>query len=134
MTHPLSSHPRIANPDPLVDQMYAGADPKTVVPDDAIIVRGGRNYQHAVGSVISGQMGASVEAAASGLPHGMVRVTTAGAIRAAGGTVELRPEPAWEGGPDNTWHVDVTEGADPAFPHEGISNPVPGPRRLKLPT
>lgn len=83
--------------------------------------------------MISAQMGWSVEEAAAGLPHGTVRTTTAGEIRAAGGTVELRPEPAWEGGPMNTWHVNVTEGPVPAFPEEDRPNPVPGQGRLKLP-
>jgi hypothetical protein len=117
-----------------VDRLNAGADPKAVVPDDAIIVRGGRNYQHQEGNVISAQMGSSIEDAASGLPHGTVRATTAGAIRAAGGAVELMPEPAWEGGPDNTWHVNVTEGPNPVFPRDGTPNPVPSPGRLKLPS
>jgi hypothetical protein len=133
VSNPLSSHPRIANPNPLVDQLKGGADPKTVVPDDAIIVRGGRDYQHREGNVVSAHMGSSIEDAASGLPHGTVRATTAGQIRAAGGAVELMPEPAWEGGPDNTWHVNVTEGPDPAFPGEGVPNPVPNQGRLKLP-
>jgi hypothetical protein len=133
VSNPLSSHPRIAIKNPLVDQLQAGADPKTVVPDDAIIVRGGRDYHHQEGSVISAQMGSSIEDAASGLPHGTVRVSTAGHIRAAGGTIELMPEPAWEGGPDNTWHVNVTEGLTPVFPGEGIPSPVPNQERLKLP-
>ena len=43
------------------------------------------------------------------------------------------PEPAWEGGPDNTWHVNVTEGPRPVFPEEGKPSPVPDQGRLKLP-
>jgi hypothetical protein len=133
LSDPLSSHPRIANTNPLVDQIRAGADAKAVVPDGAIIVRGGRNYQHQDGNVISAQMGANLEDTASGLPHGTVRATTAGHIRSSGGAVELMPEPAWEGGPDNTWHVNVTEGPVPVFPEEGTPNPVPSQARLKLP-
>ena len=104
-----------------------------VIPDDAIIVRGGRQYAAKPGDVMSAQMGSSVSEAASGLPHGTVRTTTAGKIRAAGGTVALVPEPAWPGGPLNTWHVNVTEGAAPVFPADGIPNPVAANDRLKPP-
>ena len=86
--------------------------------------------------MISTQMGPSLDDGASGLPHGTVRTVravTAGEIRTTGGSVELRPEPAWEGGPMNTWHVNVTEGPDPVFPEEGMPNPVPAQGRLKLP-
>lgn len=112
---PLANHPRLVNKNPLVDELAKGADPKTVIPDDTVIVRGGRNYQPQPGEKISAQMGSSVGEAASGLPHGTVRVATAGAIRAAGGTVELIPEDAWKGGPPNTWHVNVTEGPNLLF-------------------
>jgi hypothetical protein len=127
---PLASHPRIANTNPLVEQLATGADPKTVVPDHTVIVRGGQNYVPQPGDIISAQMGADISDAASGLPHGTIRTATAGAIRAAGGTVELAPEPVHRGGPVNTWHVNVTEGPQPAFPGDGIANPVPKPRRL----
>jgi hypothetical protein len=123
-------HPRIANPNPLVTQLDAGADPKTVVPDSAIIVRGGQAYLPLPGSVLSAQMGSSVAEAAAGLPHGTVRFTTAGEIRAAGGIVELVPEAVFPGGPPNTWHVNVTEGGNSVFPAIGISNPVPKAQRL----
>jgi hypothetical protein len=55
----VSQHPRIANPNPLVKQVEAGANPKTVIPDDTIIVRGGQNYAPQEGNVISAQMGAN---------------------------------------------------------------------------
>jgi hypothetical protein len=126
----VSQHPRIANPNPLVKQVEAGANPKTVIPDDTIIVRGGQNYAPQEGNVISAQMGANATDAAAGLPHGTVRPVTAGEIRAAGGTVELVPEPVYPGGPVNTWHVNVTEGAKPAFPAEGVPNPAPKADRL----
>ena len=126
----LASHPRITHVNPLVEQLAAGADPKTVVPDHTVIVRGGQNYEPQPGDIISAQMGADVPDAASGLPHGTIRVATAGAIRAAGGTVELDPEPVHRGGPVNTWHVNVTEGPQPAFPIAGIANPVPKSGRL----
>lgn len=41
---PLANHPRLANKNPLANDLARGADPKTVVPDDAVIVRGGKNY------------------------------------------------------------------------------------------
>ena len=129
----MASHPRIANINPLIEQLAAGADPKTVIADDTPIVRGGRNYQPKPGDVTSAQMGWDLADAAAGLPHGTIRVTTAGDIRAVGGTVELAPEPAWEGGPDNTWHVNVTEGSHPAFPAESVPNPVKSADRLKRP-
>jgi hypothetical protein len=133
-SNPLANHPRIANTNPLVDELEAGANPKTVVPDDAVIVRGGKEYQPEPGNIISSQMDlTSVSDAASGLPHGTIRVTTAGEIRATGGTVELIPEPAWEGGPINTWHVNVTEGSEPAFPSETVANPAAAKARLKPP-
>jgi hypothetical protein len=130
---PLASHSRIASVNPLVERLAAGADPKAVVPDSTVIVRGGQNYVPQPGDVISAQMGADVPDAASGLPHGTIRVATAGEIRATGGMVELAPEPAWDGGPTNTWHVNVTEGPQPAFPAQSVPNPVTWPDRLKRP-
>jgi len=127
---PLANHPRLVRKNPFVEALAKGADPRTVIPDHTVIVRGGRNYQHQPGSPISAQMGSDVAEAASGLPHGTIRVATAGEIRAAGGVVELVPEAAWEGGPVNTWHVGVTEGARPAFPGEGVPSPVPKVDRL----
>ena len=126
----ISQHPRIANPNPLVKLLEAGANSKTVVPDRAIIVRGGQPYAHQPGNIISAQMGSSAVEAALGLPHGTVRITTAGEIRAAGGTVELVPEAAYLGGPINTWHVSITEGAGPAFPAQSIPSPIPKAQRL----
>jgi hypothetical protein len=128
----ISQHPRIANPNPLIKQLDAGANSKTVVPDDAIIVRGGQAYTAQAGKVISAQMGASAAEAAAGLPLGTVRVTTAGEIRAAGGAVELVPEAVYPGGPLNTWHVNITEGPKPAFPAQGVTSPVQKAQRLIL--
>ena len=127
------NHPRLANKNPLVRDLERGADPKTVVPDDAVIVRGGANYKHEPGNIISAQMGDSVKNAASGFNYGTIRPTTAGEIRAAGGTVELIPEPAWEGGPVNTWHVNVIEGPKPSFPEKSMTTPVPKSERLARP-
>ncbi len=69
------------------------------LPDDALVVRGGRNTPELIeeryGPHPSGVIGASVEAApgltagelAANLPHGQVGVTTVGRVRAAGGDV-----------------------------------------------
>jgi hypothetical protein len=128
-----AQHPRIVNANPLAAQVAAGADPATVIPDNTVIVIGGQQYQHQPGRTISGQMGATATEASSGLPHGQIRVTTAGEIRAAGGTVTLAPEEAGPGGPVNTWHVNVTEGPQSAFPEQTVGN-VPTSQRLRQPT
>jgi hypothetical protein len=69
------------------------------IPDEALVVRGGRNQPEDLrrGTRIhpNGVTGASVECAeglsleelAQAIPHGQVGVTTVGAIRAAGGDV-----------------------------------------------
>jgi hypothetical protein len=69
------------------------------IPDDALVVRGGRNQpadlRRGIRTHPSGVTGASVERAegvsledlAAAIPHGQVGVTTVGAIRAAGGDV-----------------------------------------------
>jgi hypothetical protein len=69
------------------------------IPDDALVVRGGRNrpedIQRGTATHPSGVTGVSVESAAglsveelaAAIPHGQVGVTTAGAVRGAGGDV-----------------------------------------------
>jgi hypothetical protein len=69
------------------------------IPDDALLVRGGRNlpkdFQRGTATHPSGVTGFSVECdaglsiaeLAAAIPHGQVGVATAGAIRAAGGDV-----------------------------------------------
>ena len=75
--------------------------PKTSdpLPDDAHVVRGGRNTPELIDEKIdqhpSGVVGVSVESApgltvaelAANLPHGQVGMTTVGRVRAAGGNV-----------------------------------------------
>ncbi|HUR54296.1 MAG TPA: hypothetical protein VMZ71_09200 [Gemmataceae bacterium] len=77
--------------------MTANADHP--IPDDALVVRGGRNtpdhIQNGVATHPSGVTGVSVHSAgsvelsdlAAGIPHGQLGVTTVGEIRAAGGDV-----------------------------------------------
>lgn len=69
------------------------------IPDEALVVRGGRNLpadlRRGTRTHPSGVTGASVECAegvsvgemAAALPHGQIGVNTVGAIRAAGGDV-----------------------------------------------
>jgi hypothetical protein len=69
------------------------------IPDEALVVRGGRNQpadlKRGTGTHPSGVTGVSVECAAglsveelaAAIPHGQVGVTTVGAVRAGGGDV-----------------------------------------------
>ncbi len=69
------------------------------LPDEALVVRGGRNTPEQIDEKIeqhaSGPIGVSVESApgltvaelAANLPHGRVGVTTVGRVRATGGDV-----------------------------------------------
>lgn len=69
------------------------------IPDEALVVRGGRNQpedlRRGIRTHPSGVTGASVECGEGGsleelaatIPHGQLGVTTVGAIRAAGGDV-----------------------------------------------
>lgn len=70
-----------------------------IIPDDALVVRGGRNrpedVRRSTGTHPSGVTGVSVECAigltvaelAVAIPHGQVGVTTVGEVRKAGGDV-----------------------------------------------
>src|SRR5207249_3790730 len=70
-----------------------------VIPNDAFVVRGGRNRPEDIdsgtGTHQSGVTGVSVESAsgltvaevAARIPHGQIGVTTVGKVRAAGGDV-----------------------------------------------
>ncbi|WP_344126473.1 RHS repeat-associated core domain-containing protein [Luedemannella flava] len=92
------------------------------VPDDFVIVRGGQSAMAGPGEVFSGSMGTTVSEAGAAVPHGSIRVTTAGAIRAAGGTVVYAPE-VGPGGAMNNNHVNVTLGDNNPF-GELENNPV----------
>ncbi|MEU8144245.1 polymorphic toxin-type HINT domain-containing protein [Nonomuraea sp. NPDC048901] len=98
------------------------------VPDDYVIVRGGQSPMPGTGEVFSGSMGQSVEEAGAGVPHGSLRATTAGDIRAAGGTVTYAPEPTASGA-TNYNHVNVTVGEGNPF-GDVQQNPVPKKGRL----
>jgi len=62
------------------------------------------------------------------VPHGQVRVTTGGAIRASAGTVEWVPERA-RGGAINRQHVNIVEGGLTSFSGPQ-RNPVPRRQRI----
>jgi hypothetical protein len=105
-----------------------GANPKTVVPDDFAVVRGGTRRIPDPGVEFSCTVGPTVDAAACAVPYGQIRVTTAGAIRAAGGTVEWVPE-ITPYGTMNKQHVHVMEPRSPTF-GELRKNPVPKAARI----
>jgi hypothetical protein len=69
------------------------------IPDEATVVRGGRNQPEdlrrgtrmhpsgVAGASVECAVGLSVQELAAGIPHGQIGVTTVGAIRVAGGNV-----------------------------------------------
>jgi hypothetical protein len=97
------------------------------VPNGQSVVRGGQGEMPASGTY-SGAQGATVEEAGKGVPHGTIRPSTGGEIRAAGGDVRPAPEPAYPGGPVNGQHVNVT-GGQSAF-GAPQANPAPKPQRV----
>ncbi len=105
-----------------------GADPAAVVPDDYVVVRGGTRPCPPPGETFSANVGPTPEAAAAALPHGQIRVTTAGAIRHNGGTIEWLPEYSPHG-TLNEQHVHVTEVGPTAFSALRL-NPVPKKGRI----
>jgi hypothetical protein len=105
-----------------------GADPKSVVPDDYVIVHGGSVPLPPSGEEFSGATGPDLDAAAAAVPHGQIRVTTAGAIRAAGGTVEWDPDVS-RYKTVNRQHVNIMEGGPSTF-SEIRPNPLPRAQRI----
>lgn len=73
-------------------------------------------------------VGPTLAAAACAVQHGQVRVTTAGAIRAAGGVIEWVPELSPRG-TLNLQHADVVEATATVFPAP-VPNPVPRKQRI----
>lgn len=115
---------------PLLDAVEKGADPRKVVPDGLIIVRGGVADVPATGVPFSGALGRTIREAGAGVPHNKFRVTTAGEIRAQGGIVEFAPEVDPRTGRLNVFHVNVTEGGPTCF-SEPVPNPTPKTERLR---
>jgi hypothetical protein len=112
----------------LAQAVQHGADPRTVVPDDFVVVRGGTRLIPAVGTTFSATVGPILEAAAAAVPHGHIRSTTVGAIRQQGGSVvwvaEFSPH-----GTLNEQHVEVTEAGTATF---SALQPNPVPKKLRI--
>jgi len=109
----------------LVDPAGDAAD----VADATVIVRGGTSDVPSAGEAFSGARGSTVEEAAAGVPHGTIRSTTAGDIRASGGSVRSTPEYNARVGAVNDQHVDITLGSKNPF-SEPFDNPVPRANRF----
>jgi len=107
----------------------ASAGASGSVPDDFIVVRGGTSPVPPSGEVFDGAAGQTLEEAASGVPHGTIRSTTAGEIRAGGGSVESRPEPSRSGTMNNK-HVNICLGSGRCPFGEPFPNPVPKVNRI----
>jgi hypothetical protein len=103
------------------------------IPDDAVIVRGGQSEMPGAGEVFSGAHGSTVEAAAAGVPHGTIRSTTAGKIRAGGGRVDYAPEYNPRVGRTNYQHVNVCLGRGSCPFSDPFQNPVPKNGRFGFP-
>ncbi|WP_157499858.1 Ig-like domain-containing protein [Lysobacter sp. Root983] len=99
-------------------------------PDGTVIVRGGVGDMPEPGELISGSQGDTVADAAAGVPHGTISTSTAGEIRAAGGKVEVAPEPT-RSGTINGKHVNVIEGGKTTTFGPRQPNPVPREDRIK---
>jgi RHS repeat-associated protein len=97
------------------------------VPNGQVVVRGGQSEMPPAGEPFSGSQGATTGEAGAGVPHGTIRETTAGNVRANGGTVEVAPERT-RSGTMNYQHVNVTEGK-PSF---GPPKPNPVPRKDRI--
>jgi RHS repeat-associated protein len=95
------------------------------ISDETIIARGGVAELPAAGEVFSGAQGQSVEEAAAGIKHGQIRVTTAGDIRAGGGTVVPKPELDPNVGAVNHQHVDICLGTGDCLWDGPYANPIP---------
>jgi hypothetical protein len=79
---------------------------------------------------MSGSQGSTVEETAGGLKHGQFRWTTAGEIRAGGGTVEHAPELDPGVGKINYQHVNICLGEGACSWSDLTVNPVPKPLRF----
>ena len=82
----------------------------------------------AEGEEFSGAVGPTLDDAAAAVPHGQIRITTVGAIRAAGGTVVWLPDLSRHL-TLNRQHVNILE-AGPSQFSELEANPVPRRDRI----
>jgi len=106
------------------------SEESSAVADDFVVVRGGTKPLPPAGEVFSGAAGRTVEEAASGVPHGIIRSTTAGQIRAAGGSVEFKPE-LTRSGVMNDKHVNICMGPGECPFGDPFPNPVPPGSRIQ---
>ena len=82
------------------------------------------------GTKFSGSYGRTLEEAAAAIPHGTLRATTAGAVRASGGSVEWELDVS-RSGVLNENHVNIVEGNRPSVFSEPFANPVPRSKRIQ---
>jgi hypothetical protein len=82
------------------------------------------------GVSFSASLGATLDESAAGVPHGTIRWTTAGRIRASGGRIEHAPEASPESGTINRQHVHVIEGGGAS--EFGPPEPSPVPKRKRF--
>jgi RHS repeat-associated protein len=100
------------------------------VADDFVVVRGGVSNLPPPGQTFSGAYGRTLEDAASGVPHGQIRASTASRIREGGGTVEISPE-LTRSGVLNEKHVNICLGPGPCPFGPLQPNPVPKSGRIQ---
>ena len=119
-------------PDPCGEELQwrilHGDDPSAVVPDDYSVVKGGTIPLPSPGEIFSCTVGPTIEAAASALPFGQLRHSTAAAIRRAGGIVIWLAEKSRHH-TINLQHVNVIEAGEFTF-SDLRPNPVPKSRRI----
>lgn len=108
----------------------AGSGATKGVPDDHVVVRGGTSDLPPPGETFSGAAGRTLDDAASGVPHGQIRSTTAGRIRAGGGRIDHAPE-LTRSGVLNERHVNVCLGQGPCPFGPLTPNPVPKSGRIR---
>lgn len=82
------------------------------------------------GEVFSGAYGSTIDDAAAYVPHGKIRPSTVGDIRAGGGSVDVVPE-LTRSGVLNERHVNVCLGRGPCPFGELQPNPVPKSGRVQ---
>ncbi len=112
----------------LAEAVKNGADSKTVVPDDFVVVRGGIGPMPEPGETFSGAVGPTLQSAAAAVPHGSIRFCGVAAVRSNGGMV------VWE--PDlsryktfNYQHVNILEAGISSF-SDLLLNPIPRKQRI----
>lgn len=71
-----------------------------------------------------------MEESAAGVPHGMIRWTTAGEIRGSGGCIDYEFEAVRNSSIINRQHVHVTEGGTACVFGPVEPNPVPKRKRI----